>query len=91
MVKVLNISIQDMFLCCAERIFICTQYIEDDASLSGKKEKSKKVKAKESSRNNTLRIQDRELLEMTDEGEIKYTMQLCVTRCCLLFHFHLDL
>ena len=68
-----------MLLCCAERIFICPQYIEDDASLSGKKEKSKKVKAKESSRNNTLRIQDRELLEMTDEGGIKCTMQLCVT------------
>ena len=44
-------------------------YIEDEASSSDRKQKSKKVKAKEASRNNTLRIQDRELLEMADEGK----------------------
>ncbi|CAB4033607.1 Hypothetical predicted protein, partial [Paramuricea clavata] len=43
-------------------------YIEDDQPASGKKQKSTKPKAKESSRN-TLRIQDKELLEMTDEGK----------------------
>ena len=46
----------------------CLKYIEEDPPLSGRKEKSIKLKAKASSRN-TLRIQDKELLEMTDEGE----------------------
>ncbi|XP_028416961.1 activating signal cointegrator 1-like [Dendronephthya gigantea] len=43
-------------------------YVEDDPPLSGRKEKAKKTKVKESSRN-ALRIQDKELLEMTDEGK----------------------
>ena len=49
-------------------LFLCLKYIEEGPPLSGRKEKSIKLKAKASSRN-TLRIQDKELLEMTDEGE----------------------
>ncbi len=50
------------------------QYIEEDMPdlpSSGQKQRLTKAKAKESSRN-ALRIQDKELLEMTDEGEVLF-------------------
>jgi hypothetical protein len=65
-------------------IFLCAQYVEDGSSSSGRKEKSSKVKAKESSHNNTLRIQDKELLEMTDEGRVQ-NIQCCVIDDALYF------
>lgn len=49
-------------------MFLCIKYVEEDRPSSGRKEKSIKLKAKDSPRS-ALRIQDKELLEMTDEGE----------------------